>query len=261
MWPESITENLWEPLWANFISQAGNTWGDYVRMLTDNAVYLAKLGLYVTDIGELLAFEFAQADSLNVLRTIASSTDAYIKSPGLDLSFRRFFGQSISSRYQSGSFGRGWSHNWNITLSVSSDGTVTIQEPGGSRRVFQPDSRPGRGYFSMEGDFAELTDNGGSVFTLQDPDGMLRVFRSDGKLDYIQDTNGNRITAGYTNDLLTGIVHSSGQFLQIEYNNADLVESIKENGIMNMMTQDSLQHGQPLTAGMCNISMTPSATV
>ena len=228
MRPESIAEDLWEPLWANFITQAGTTWGDYVRMLTDNAVYLSKLGLHVTDIGELLAFEFAQADSLNVLRTIASSTDAYIKSPGLDLSFRRFFGQSISSRYQSGSFGRGWSHNWNITLSVSSDGTVTIYEPGGSRRIFQPDNRPGRGYFSMDGDFAELTDNGGGVFTLQEPDGMLRVFRSDGKPDYIQDTSGNRITTGYTNDLLTGIVHSSGQFLQIEYNDADLVESITD---------------------------------
>ena len=30
----------------------------------------------------------------------------------------------------------------------------------------------------------------------------MTAFRADGKVDYVQDTNGNRITAGYTNGLL-----------------------------------------------------------
>jgi hypothetical protein len=194
MRPASIPMEVWEPLWANFIDQVGDTWGDYVTMLTDNAMYLGKLDRRVLDIGELLAFEFVQADALNVVRYLAAATDAYVRTPGPDLTFSRIFPQSISARYQLGAFGRGWSHNWNVSLSTAADGTVTIHEPNGASRIFQPDSRPGGGYFAMEGDHATLTSLGGGAFTLREQDGDLRAFRTDGKLDYIEYTNGNRIT-------------------------------------------------------------------
>jgi YD repeat-containing protein len=51
-----------------------------------------------------------------------------------------------------------------------------------------------------------------------DPDGTTWQFRSDGLLDYVQDRNGNRITAGYTGGLLTSLTHSNGDQILLEYN-------------------------------------------
>ena len=90
--------------------QAGETWGDYVIMLHENAAYLGGLGLYVNDISDLLAFEFAQADGLNIIRSLSSATDAQVPAMGLDISLSRTYGQSISSRYEFGILGYGWSH-------------------------------------------------------------------------------------------------------------------------------------------------------
>ena len=49
------------------------------------------------------------------------------------------------------------------------------------------------------------------------------------RLNYVQDTNGNRITASYTNGLLTRLTHSSGQFLTLAYNAAGLVSTITDS--------------------------------
>ena len=215
MRPTSLTDQQWSALWQNFTNQAGATWGDYVRMLNNNAAYLRKLGLNVGDIRDLLAFEFAQADGLNVIRNLASATDAYTATPGLGLAFGRVFPQSISQRYTLGSLGRGWSHNWDFKLSQTAEGDVTITGPGGSRRLFQPDSRGG--YFAQTGDHGTLTDLGSGRFSLREPRGLLRVFRSDGKLDYAEDLNANRITAVWSGDQLTRLNHSSGQSLQFTY--------------------------------------------
>ena len=91
----------------------------------------------------------------------------------------------------------------------------------------------------MEGDHATLTNLGGGAFSLQEPDGLLRMFRTDGKLDYIEDTNGNRITAGYTGDVLTSLTHSAGQALQITHNTAGRIETISDpDGRQTTFTYD-----------------------
>jgi RHS repeat-associated protein len=215
--PDSVSADAWTPIWNNFISQVGTTTGSYVSMLDDNAAYLGRLGESVSDVGALLGFELQQANGLSPYSTLSSATDASVAAPGLTLTFARFFGSSIADRYVSGPLGYGWSDNWQYSLQVESDGTVNISEPGGSIRTFQPDSRSG-GYFADAGDYGTLTVIGGGVFSMQETDGTIMRFRADGKLDYIQDTNGNRITAGYTGSLLTSLTHSSGQFIQITYN-------------------------------------------
>src|SRR5207237_10252175 len=111
MRPSTVPADTWEVIFANFTNQVGGTWGDYVRMLNDNAGYLARLGENVNDIGQLHAFEFARADGLNVVRSVASATDAYVPTPGLRLSFERIFPQPISTRFRTGDLGRGWAHN------------------------------------------------------------------------------------------------------------------------------------------------------
>ncbi len=219
MKPATINADAWEVLWAGFTNQIGTTWGDYAQMLDDNAAYLGRLGQRVLDVGQLLAFEFLQADGLSPLRTLASAVDAAAEAPGLPLVFSRSFSASLASRFELGPLGRGWSHNWQYSLAVASDGTVTITGPGGSRRVFQPDSRSTgtTRYFTQPGDNATLTPLGGGAFSLREPAGLLHAFRADGRLDYVQDLNGNRITCGYTGGVLTSLVHSSGQQLTIGY--------------------------------------------
>jgi len=228
MQPASIGSDAWDVIWASFVAQVGTTWGDYVGMLDNNAVYLGRLGQHVVDVGQLLAFEFLQADGLSPLRTLASAVDAAVEAPGLPLVFSRTFPEPISQRFGLGPLGRGWSHNWQYSLSVASDGTVTILGPGGSQRIYQPDSRDSNNYFPQTGDHATLTPLGGGAFTLREPAGLLRAFRADGKLDYVADPNGNRITCGYSDDLLTSLTHSSGQYLQIAYNPAGRIQSITD---------------------------------
>ncbi len=135
--------------------------------------------------------------------------------PGLPLVFARSFPVSLSQRYAVGAFGRGWSHNWDYHFEKSSVGDVTIVGQGGSRRLFQPDSRGG--YFAQDGDHGTLTSLSFGGYSLRETDGLVRAFRSDGKLDYIADTNGNQITCQYTGALLTGLNHSNGQSLTIHY--------------------------------------------
>src|SRR5207237_6438301 len=104
--PPHMSAEVWAAVFANFHSQIGSTWGDYVRMLDDNAAYLARLGESVTDVRQLFGFELQQADGLTPVRTLTSATDAAMPNPGLGLSFGRTYATSIAGHYQTGPLGR-----------------------------------------------------------------------------------------------------------------------------------------------------------
>ena len=237
MRPDGLTPEQWEPVFNNLVGQVGTTWGEYVTMLDDNARYLHELGERVTDIRELLAFETMQASGLTITRTLAAAVDAQVQAPSLPLIFSRTFSTDIPQHFRLGRFGRGWSDNWEWSLSVAYDvpglpdqpGTVTISGPGGSRRVFQPDSRHGRPYQAQPGDHAVLTPVGNGAHALDEVDGTLRCFRVDGKLDYVQDTHDNRITCVYEGNLLIGLAHSAGPFLAIYYTPFGCVSAITDS--------------------------------
>ena len=60
------------------------------------------------------------------------------------------------------------------------------------------------------------------------PTAPSRTSSPGGQVDYVQDTNGNRITAGYTGGLLTSLTHSDGQSLQIAYNAAGRIVQVTD---------------------------------
>ncbi|BBO84834.1 hypothetical protein DSCO28_54000 [Desulfosarcina ovata subsp. sediminis] len=237
MKPDSLDADTWDALWQAFIAEAGTTWGSYVDMLQDNAVYLGRQGLYVNDISDLLAFEFAQADGMNVIRTLSSSTDAHAVAPGLDISFSRSYGQSISNRHALGGLGYGWTHNWDYSLEFESDGTIRMKGPGGSRRTYQPDSRSGYPYFSMEGDHAVFVSSGDG-FLHTESSGYARFFDSTGKLEYVEDTHGNRITCTYSGDQLVRLDHSFGQYIDINWSGGHIASVIDPDGRTTSYTYD-----------------------
>ncbi len=240
MRPPSISSEAWVPVFANLQAQTGTTWGNYVTMLNDNAHYLAKLGQTVTDVSDLLAFEIMQARGLNLSSTLASGMDGQVQAPGLSLSFTRSFGSDIPSRYALGRLGRGWSDNWDYTLSKASDGTVTIIGPNGSRRVFQPDSRDASHYFAGVGDIGVLTPLSGGGFSLTEGGGTVYVFRSDGNLDYVQDTYANRITCTWTSGQLTRLAHSSGPYLNFTYKGTRIETITDSVGRKTTFTYDAV---------------------
>ena len=195
--PSGISNAAWSAIYSGLTTQIGATWGDYVKMLDDEAAYLGQLGEDVTDVSDLWSFAVMQADGLSPTPELASTTDLDVAVPGdVSLDFTRIYQEPISSREALGPLGYGWTDDWQYSLSVASDGTVTVTMPSGEQRVFQPDSR-GSDYFDQPGDYGILTEGAGGTFSLQETDGQIEEFNANGTLDYIQDTNGNRITAGY----------------------------------------------------------------
>jgi RHS repeat-associated protein len=227
--PSWMAEEAWGAVFANLTAQIGPTWGDYVRMLSDNAAYLGRLGLHVTDVDELYGFELQQAIGLSPLSVLATALDAVLPTPGLPLLFGRSFGNTITERYQVGPFGRGWAASWQVRLERLADGTVIVHESADAQRRFQPDSRTAGAYFSQTGDTGKLRQVGGGAYELAEANGLMTRFAADGKLDSIQDINGNRITAGYTGGRLTVLTHSSGASLTIAYNPAGRIERITDS--------------------------------
>lgn len=237
MRPSNMSREEWTPVFRNLMLQIGATWGDYVRALDNNARYLAKLGVNVFDIRDLLSFEMQQASGLTVTRTLASALDAQVQAPGLPITFTRSFSTDIPSHFRLGRFGYGWSDNWDYSLTNAPDGTVTIFGPSGSRRVFQPDSRDLSRYFAQPGDYATLTAQGGGVFTLQEAAGT-RYRYSGGKLQSIQDLHANTITCSYSGNQLTLLTHSAGPWLQLNYTGGRVTSMVDSVGRQTLFAYD-----------------------
>ncbi|MDB5389702.1 MAG: repeat protein, partial [Planctomycetaceae bacterium] len=225
--PSWIPADAWNGVFANLTAQIGTTWGDYVNMLSDNANYLGRLGQNITNASDLYSFELQQALGLNPVSVLAASTDASVPAPGLSLDFSRSFGNTITERYAIGPFGRGWTAStWDTSLEQSADGTVIVHNSANSERFFQPDSRFPGVYFSQIGDPGSLKKANDGTFTLTETNGTFTHFQADGTLDFIQDVNGNRITAGFAAGKLMNLTHSDGASLVFAYNSAGLIATL-----------------------------------
>jgi YD repeat-containing protein len=77
-------------------------------------------------------------------------------------------------------------------------------------------------------------------YELKETDGSLIVFRPDGQLNYAQDSNGYKITAGYTNNLLTSLSNSNGESFNLVYNAQGRVNTVTdERGQTTTYTYDT----------------------
>ena len=230
--PDTISNSAWSTIYGNLTLQLGNNWAGYVQLLDNEAAYLGQLGEDVTDVNSLWGFAVQQADNAlsPVGPTLASATDDSVAIPGsLSLSFSRAFAEAINARDQFGPLGYGWSTPWQTMASTSSDGTVTITGAGGADRIFQPDSRATGVYFSQPGDTGILRADGQGGLLLTEADGTATDYNANGTLNYIQDTNGNRITAGYTIGRWSSLTASSGQSITIGYNSAGLISTVTDS--------------------------------
>ncbi len=192
--PDSVPADAWDVIWNNFTGSVGNTAGQYQAVLADNATHLSQLGDYSNDVSRLLVFELEQAGNYG----------------------------SIAQRYNQGFLGRGSTFPFDITATENSDGNVTVNSSG-SLRLFR--KQADGTYLNQPGDKATLT-KVGNTFQLRGQGGGLVAFRADGKLDFIEDTNSNRITATYTGNQLTRINSTNGDNLSLSYNSQSRISQV-----------------------------------
>jgi RHS repeat-associated protein len=227
--PSWLSADAWSAMFTNLTAQVSPTWGDYVRTLSRNAAYLNQLGSQVTDVSRLFAFAVEQAGALLApVASLATATDASFPTPGLSLDLTRSYSSTIACRYSVGPFGRGWYTPWQESLQLGADGTVTLRQTPDRLRIFQPDRRTSGAYFGLPGDTGTLVKQGDGSFRLTGANGQVTHFTAAGRLDSVQDANGNRITAGYTGGLLTSLTDSSGAALTLTCNAAGLVRSVTD---------------------------------
>ena len=137
-----------------------------MKMLDNEAMYLGQLGEDVTDVSQLWNFAVMQADGLSPVPALATATDLDVVVPGsVSLDFSRVYEDPIDrARYGRARWATAGATTGSIRCRSASDGTVTVTMPSGEQRVFQPDSRPGGGYFDQPGDYGILTAGGGGTF-------------------------------------------------------------------------------------------------
>ncbi len=235
--PPGVSTQVWSAIFAGVQSEIGPTIGDYVTALDNEATYLGQLGQNVTNVGQLWSLAVMQVDGLTPSPVLANLDDLHMAVPAqIGLDFVRSYAEPTSSREELGPLGYGWTDNWQYSLTAAADGTVTVTLPTGQQRVFQPDSR-GSDYFATPGDHGILIKGSGGTFVLQETNGQAETFNADGTLNYIQDSNGNRITAVYTSGRLSSLKASNGDpatnpvvaSLTIGYNAAGLIGSVQSS--------------------------------
>jgi len=184
----------WDAIWTNLTASLGTTVGQFQAVMAENANYLSQLGQETNDLRRLFAFEWKQAVNTLTNVDLISTTDVVDAAPGLSLTFSRTFYQSIAERYNLGSLGRGWASQWDLRATTNSQGDVVIRSVGDLQRLFEKQTD---GTF-LDDDGAKVTITNGQ-YTLKESNGLVSFFGTDGKLNYVQDTNANRITLQYTN--------------------------------------------------------------
>ncbi len=214
--PKSITPEAWDAIWANLRPQLGNIVGDYYRLLEIDSAALGANGFQSKDIGDLFSFEIMKANDQMQSPVTPSSVDLSFPAPGLSLDLgRTFLGDSIAGRYTLGRLGRGWVDSFDFSASTDAATQVVTIHEGGTTRYFAPGANGS--FVGMPGDSGTLTlVNGG--YQLREKTGDVAAFHADGTLDYLQDANHNRITAGYTNGQMTSLTHADGDAITLAYN-------------------------------------------
>ena len=99
---------------------------------------------------------------------------------------------------------------------------LVVRPYSSDKRIFQQQAN---GSYQGSGTLIKNTNH----YELEEADGRRIVFRADGRLNYVEDANGYRLTSGYTNNLLTQLSASNGDSLTFDYNADGRIETVTDN--------------------------------
>jgi RHS repeat-associated protein len=207
-----------------------------------------------------LGHTFVKGVDLADGHTVLSRTDITIPGVVAPLDFTRTY--SSAGMRSAGSVGAGWGHNWEMSLRVETDGTITLSAGSGGGGMFTwsgtapggvVEYKPQAGYHGTltyrNGEF-DYVSKEGTRFHYVSPDvaGSAAGFR----LSYIEDTNGNRVTLTYDRTKLVKVTDPVGRFLAFTYAQKGLVPEdrvVEVNGPLNLtVTFDYDKYGNLTTA-------------
>jgi RHS repeat-associated protein len=124
------------------------------------------------------------------------------------------------------SLGRGWSHDYDITLKENTDGSVLISEGNMKYEYF---TLSNGAYLPMPGYYSTLAKNSAGTFTLATKDGQVFTFNADGTLASIADRKGNITTFAYTSGNLTAVTDPSGRKATLAYDADNHLTSVTDS--------------------------------
>jgi RHS repeat-associated protein len=137
-------------------------------------------------------------------------TDLSISTRGLPLDFTRAY-NSLS--LESGPLGYGWRHNWMVTAEESGDDVYVTYGNGRQIRF----TWNGSNYEPAPGVFSTLTKTAG-VFHLTKKNQTIYHFDAQGRLDSIEDKNGNTTSLTYdTQNRLSNVIGPASRTLTFTY--------------------------------------------
>ena len=228
--PPSIPTAAWTTIFANLTANMGSTWGSVVQKMDQDAAYLGYLGEKVTDLSQLWSFEVQQAIGISPVQTLSNATDMTVPTPGLPLHRPKLFFQHRRPQ-----------HPWAIRLRLGAGGRMgpdagrRFQRQRDHHRFGQcPPHLPAgfvlqcgdrRAYAAQPGDYGVLTSPSSGVYLLTEQDGQVTEFQN-GQVAFIEDADGNKMTAGYTSGMLSSLTDSSGASIQLGYNAAGRITTL-----------------------------------
>lgn len=193
--PAWAPADAWDAVWTSFTARAGADLKQLPALLREGAKHYGAVGEPVKNVLALLMLEIERA--------------------GLT---------RIASRYVAGSFGRGRPAPWDVVATTDDDGTAHLRL-GAALRSFH--RRPNGDYRGSPGEIATLSREGGA-YALREGDGTVLRFRADGKLDSVEDANGNRVTHSYNGNRVTSRTFSNGDQETFGYNAAGFVSTVTD---------------------------------
>lgn len=112
-----------------------------------------------------------------------------------------------------GPLGTGWSHSYDISLTMNADGSVILKNGNGDKRYY---TKSGSTYVSPAGDYSTLVKNADNSYTISYRDGSKYNFDTVGKITALIDRYQNAITFVPNGNILT-ITDSTGRSATITY--------------------------------------------
>src|ERR1039458_3059912 len=154
-----------------------------------------------------------------------SPTDLTLPGKGIPFIFTRSYN---SQDPYSGPMGAGWTHSYNIYLTVDGSGNVGIKQADGHQDYYAP---AGGGAFTPQtrGLFSTLVQNADSSFTLTFKNQTRFNFSSAGRLQAMVDRNGNTQTLAYDGSArLISVIDPSGRVFGFSYDGSGHLTSLSD---------------------------------
>ncbi|OGP46558.1 MAG: hypothetical protein A2022_06910 [Deltaproteobacteria bacterium GWF2_42_12] len=151
------------------------------------------------------------AANLNSGNLYHSQTLFQIQNPRLPIDFTVSYNSNDTS---TAPLGKGWTHNYNLSITENPDTSLSLKKADGDIVYFYLSN--GTYYSSAQsGDYSTIIKNPDNTYTQTLKDNTIYTFNASGKLTQIKDRNNNTTTLTYTGNDLTSITDPSGRIIQI----------------------------------------------